>query len=222
MIDPNMKAQHLWSTTLFFPRWPEHEKEAPRIIEFLYQLKSQESENIASGVAPGAKSQQGLFESKFNLFTMDHPGLNKLKVFIGNSLKTAIATVNGSDSDSSRIKVSAVDSWFHITNDGGFHDGHHHHNCSWCGIYYVQAGDVDAADTTGGARNGVNRFYSPIATGGSYWDFGNEYLRTGNFDVTPEDGLLVLFPSFLLHSALAYRGEKDRIVISFNAQAMKG
>jgi hypothetical protein len=29
---------------------------------------------------------------------------------------------------------------------------------------------------------------------------------------------VLLFPSYLLHSALAYRGELDRITISFNSQ----
>jgi len=33
-----------------------------------------------------------------------------------------------------------------------------------------------------------------------------------------EDGLLVLFPSYLLHSGLPYRGGKDRVLIAFNAQ----
>ena len=36
-------------------------------------------------------------------------------------------------------------------------------------------------------------------------------------DPPPRDGLLILFPSYLLHSALPYRGERDRIVISFNS-----
>jgi hypothetical protein len=33
------------------------------------------------------------------------------------------------------------------------------------------------------------------------------------------DGMLLLFPSVLMHSGLAYHGEKDRIVISFNSRS---
>ncbi|MEM6905676.1 MAG: putative 2OG-Fe(II) oxygenase [Pseudomonadota bacterium] len=34
----------------------------------------------------------------------------------------------------------------------------------------------------------------------------------------PINGRLVLFPSFLLHSALPYRGDTDRIIVSFNSR----
>jgi hypothetical protein len=29
--------------------------------------------------------------------------------------------------------------------------------------------------------------------------------------------MLLLFPSYLLHSGLAYRGAKDRVILSFNS-----
>ena len=215
-------ARPIWPTTLFFRHWDDHRLHAPGILAHLHALQSAERESIASGVAPGAKPATGLFESRFNLFATEHPGLRKLIAFIGDSLSRAVAQVNGA-TDPERIKVSATESWFHITQDGGFHDAHFHHNCSWCGIYYVEAGDCGAVTGQTGAGNGVNRFYMPLGSGGAYWDYGNEYLRkTSVFDVTPEAGLLILFPSYLLHSALLYRGQQDRVVISFNAQAVRG
>lgn len=39
-----------------------------------------------------------------------------------------------------------------------------------------------------------------------------------SIDVQPDEGMLVLFPSYLPHKAMAYEGDKDRIIISFNAQ----
>ena len=36
-------------------------------------------------------------------------------------------------------------------------------------------------------------------------------------DVEPIPGQLVLFPSWLAHQALPYDGEKERVIISFNA-----
>jgi hypothetical protein len=50
-------------------------------------------------------------------------------------VQQAVAHVNGSQLDPSRIRVEIRDSWFHITNSGGFHDAHTHGGCSWCGIY---------------------------------------------------------------------------------------
>ena len=107
--------------------------------------------------------------------------------------------------------------WTHITNNNGYHDAHKHLNTSWGGIYYVNAGECGmVADENGDSRmNGSNRFYSPI----QYFtlDQRMQYLRHDVADVSPEDGVLVIFPAYLLHSATPYIGEKDRIVISFNA-----
>lgn len=218
MNKSSMNMRPIWSTHMFFCHWADHAREAPEIAKHLYALRDGAEQNIASGVAVAAKPEKGLFESKFDLFDTDHPGLKKLTAFIGSALCHAVSQVNGGRHPPGAYRAAAVESWAHITNDGGFHDSHQHHQCSWCGIYYVQAGDVDQPGENPAARNGVNRFYSPIGTGGTYQDEGNAYLRNSNFDITPEDGLLVLFPSYLLHSALPYNGEKDRICIAFNSQ----
>jgi uncharacterized protein (TIGR02466 family) len=211
-------VQQFWATNFFAFGWPEHETEAPGIVAYLYELRAAQQSNIASGIAPGAKSPYGLYESDFDLFDRDQPGLHKLKTFVDRCVQQAVAHVNGSQLDPSRIRVEIRDSWFHITNSGGFHDAHCHGGCSWCGIYYLQIGD-SGQRTNSGAPNGGNRFYSPLAGGGRHQDYGNSYLNLSYVDPPMSDGMLLLFPSFLMHSGLAYQGEKDRIVISFNSRS---
>jgi uncharacterized protein (TIGR02466 family) len=208
----------IWPTTLFTAVWREHPIESPAIITHLYERKAEHTSPIASRIATAAKSRQGLFESDFNLFDSPHPGLVKLKAFIEAALRLAIAHVNGAKVDPGRIQPVVTESWCHITNDGGFHDAHFQNRCSWCGIYYLQAGGCSATDDSG-PGNGVNRFYCPLPNGGAFVDYGNNYLNSNRADIVPQDGMMVLFPSYLLHSALPYRGEKDRITISFNSQA---
>jgi uncharacterized protein (TIGR02466 family) len=213
----DLNVRQFWPTTFYHRMWADHVAEAPGIIELCYAIQSREPANIASGVAPSAKSPYGLHESHFDLFAGDHPGLTRLKAFIGQTVQLAAAHANGSKVEPQRLRVAVTDSWFHITNGGGFHDAHYHGGCSWCGIYYLQVGDSDA-DRGAGAPNGVNRFYSPLGMGGGFKDFGNQYLEFNHVDPPPRDGMLLLFPSYVLHSALPYRGQKDRIVISFNSQ----
>ena len=172
---PELMVKQFWPTTFYSRIWPEHTTEAPAIIDYLYSMKASQSARIASGIAPGAKSSFGLFESDFDLFAKDSLGLNKLKSFIGQSLQLVAAHVNGSQVDPHRLSVTIVDSWFHITNDGGFHDAHYHGGCSWCGIYYLQVGETGKR-TEKGAPNGGNRFYSPLRLGGGFKDYGNRYL----------------------------------------------
>lgn len=206
-----------WPTTIFTRKYRDHAADAAGIIAYLYELKAQEARNIASGVAPAMKSEHGLFESKLDLFERtDNPGLKRLVAFIESSVRRAVFAINGRSFDPKRIRVEFKDSWFHITNGGGFHDAHTHGGCSWCGIYYLQISDVPLKQPTH-APNGVNRFYGPINTGGGFDDFGNHYLKNNVLDAPPIEGTLVLFPAYLLHSGLAYKGEKDRVILSFNS-----
>ncbi len=206
-----------WPTLLFTRKYRDHERDAPGIIAHLYELKAREKANIASGVATTMKSKEGLFESTFDLFReTTHEGLRRLVAFIESSVKRAVWHANGRQVELNRIRVEFLESWFHITNNSGFHDAHYHGGCSWCGVYYLQISDVPAQQPDH-APNGVNRFYTPIGGGGKHTDYGNHYLAYGHVDVPPIPGTLVLFPSYLLHSGLPYKGEKDRVILSFNS-----
>ena len=70
-----------------------------------------------------------------------------------------------------------------------------------------------------GAANGVTRLYGPPfhALGGAYVDLGNAYLQPPSVDIEPIPGQLLLFPSWLAHQAMPYDGDKELVIISFNA-----
>ena len=53
---------------------------------------------------------------------------------------------------------------------------------------------------------------------GGHAEFGNLYLEDNSCDSYPEDGKIVVFPSYLKHMVFPYQGEQDRIIISFHAQ----
>ena len=215
-----IQIRNVWPTTFFFRKWKDHAREATSIIEYLYQLKGEADQNIASRVAPKAKSEQGLFESEFDLFQESHNGIEKLGEFIRETIQQVVSRLHNHQILPDQIDVEIADGWFHITNDGGFHDTHGHQHCSWCGIYYLQLGDSgEAHSQQDGAPNGGNRFYSPFVIGGHYVDLGNRYLTSTYLDPPIEDGMLLLFPSYLQHSALPYKGSQDRIVIAFNSRS---
>ncbi len=214
-------VQDLWQTTLFLSDWPEQGARAARLCEHIRGEAKAYRENIASGVARAAKSAQGLVESPLNLFNAtQNADMQALAGWISRTVRAVVHKVNGAQGPIDRLQVEYTNSWFHITNDGGFHDAHTHGNCSWCGIFYVEAGEsAQAGPDAASAGNGLNRFYSPIPFGGQVFDYGNNYLRSRHYlDVQPVSGRLVIFPSYLLHSALPYRGATDRIVIAFNTR----
>ena len=212
----SLAGHQFWPTMFFTAHWPLHDEEKANIIDFLLQLQRKQPERIESQIGVKAKSSYGLYESHFDLFKANNRHLQKLVQFIGSSVALAASMANGQTRQAHELTVDFVNSWYHITNEGGFHDTHVHHGCSWCGIYYLQLEREQGASTTG-APNGGSRFYSPINSGGGYRDYGNEYL-TSSIDPPIAPGMLLIFPSFLWHSGLPFRGDTDRIVLAFNAR----
>lgn len=213
----DLSGTQVWPTMFFTRRWNLHSPEGPKLLAFLKRLQAEQLDLIDSGIAVGAKSGHGLYESNLDLFSHQEESLYKLIKFIEVTLALAVCVANNQHAKPQDVQIDFVDSWYHITNEGGFHDAHVHHGCSWCGIFYLELGQSGHRNGKS-APNGGSRFYCPFNLGGNYRDLGNKYL-SASIDPPMENGLLLLFPSYLMHSALPYRGDKDRVVIAFNAQA---
>ena len=203
----------LWSSHIYCFKDEKHSSKKDELITHVYDLKNQ---GKTSTIANAAK--KNLFESKFNFFNSDLQAVQELKSFCEKSLMIAIKDANEFNDDyMSSLIPDLRESWAHITNNNGYHDAHTHLNTSWGGIYYVDAGECGEVEDEDGIlrMNGTNRFYSPI----QYFtlDPSMEYLRHDAADISPENGVLVIFPAYLLHSATPYIGKKDRVVISFNS-----
>ena len=203
----------LWASHIYCFKDEKHSSKKDELIAHVYDLKNQ---GKTSGVADIAK--KNLFESKFDFFNSDLQVVQELKSFCEESLMSVVKDVNKyEDNYMNQLVPDLRESWAHITNNNGYHDAHKHLNTSWGGIYYVDAGECgEVVDEDGISRmNGTNRFYSPI----QYFclDPSMQYLRHDAVDISPENGVLVIFPAYLLHSATPYSGKRDRIVISFNS-----
>ena len=165
-------------------------------------ILSKETKGIESEVATGIK--HNLVESKFDFLYGNALIVKDTKEWIDKCLKETINTIQMEDID---YDITYNESWYHVTKTNGMHEPHIHPSCSWCGIYYLQSGDGDSGHTV---------FQNPVCP--TYIDRGNLYLNSGSsIRVLPKDGLLVLFPSFLIHYQALYKGVEDRIVVAFNA-----
>jgi uncharacterized protein (TIGR02466 family) len=206
-----------WGTPIVEVENPEHNSVKPGLVTHCYDRCERDGMAVASGVAPLAK--RGLYESRFDFFQETEPAVRSLKAFCSDALLAALTQLEqqleGDVLASQKARVDIHESWVHITKDGGFHEPHLHANCSWCGIYYVDAGDSSIDPP-----NGVNQFFPPFAN--TYEDLGTKIWPLGTVTICPGEGRLVLFPSYVRHSAGVYRGKKDRIVIAFNAKVRSG
>lgn len=176
--------------------------------------------------ATDAQAPAGSFYASADdlLRRVDLPEFGALLQFIAASLQTTAQQANAGvwPPDRHNLQLELTGVWFQIQNGASFHDIHTHGNCSWSGVYYVQVDPTEQriANPQYGALNGATRFYSPLfpLLGGAHIDMGNAWLQQATLDVAPQEGELVLFPAFLPHKAMPYVGERDRIIVSFNAQ----
>lgn len=114
-----------------------------------------------------------------------------------------------------------VNAWANINRNGDSNEFHVHPGCFWSGVYYVDDGGCAEDKTLGGEfvimdpRGAGPSMYAPLlcfrGPGGT--SVGATEL------VAPRAGVIMLFPAWLSHAVRPYRGDKERISISFNLSA---
>ena len=210
----NPNLMQLWPTSVLVKRFAHFQKVNPALLALFYDHKQRDQ-----------KSSGATYASHDRLLAEypDNPALKDLAEFIKGSVFELAGEANSHvwrQHDQFDLNMTGI--WFQISNDNNFHELHTHGNCSWSGVYYVQSGqsDPDAEACRGRQPNGVTRFYGPNIdiSGGGHADAGNLYLQDYVFDSYPQDGKLVVFPAHLKHMVFPYRGEDDRVVVSFHVQ----
>lgn len=204
---PRDDMQWLWPTPILRRRFDNHERVNAALIP--------EFERIRAEFEQGERAR--VFASPIDLHErVDTREMKELMKFFMDSVFAAATQANRHVwPRKQKIDIGFTGCWFQITNGHGFHETHIHGNCSWSSVYYVQAGDP----TPDGKPQGATRFYGPYmdAGAGGHGDAGNLYLQAAHWDSPAENGVLVLFPPWLKHTALPYAGDRDRVIISFNA-----
>ncbi len=216
---PMSQQRQLWPTTMGVYQWADAPEVNPLLVRVLGALR-------ATGQA--ASGQTGPFFASGDdlLQRIKIPEWQRLVQFLVNGIRDTVAVANAGAWDASHgeqpgMQIAIEGVWCQFSNHAAHHDVHTHGNCSWSGVYYVDLDDEAEriAHPGLGELNGITRFYGPYFNrlGGAHADFGNAYLQVPHTDIAPESGKLVVFPSWLPHQAMPYVGQRDRLIVSFNA-----
>ena len=211
--NPNLHL--LWPTPILVKKFGQHQKVNKELLEIFNAHRNKLE-----------KTKKPMFVSEDNIYALykDEPALQKLVKFIMDGVFEIASEVNAPFWKNVKdLNIEITGLWFQMTNEHKFQETHVHGNCSWSGVYYVNAANADKSKDDvekGDLPNGVTRFYGPNldATAGGHGEFGNMYLQDTHFDSYPEDGKLVVFPPHLKHMPFPYAGEEDRVIVSFHAQ----
>lgn len=102
-------------------------------------------------------------------------------------------------------RVVIKNSWINIAGVGDFHDVHCHPGYAISGSYYFRVSEKQGALTF----NNPNPMMFAC-------EFPGGRMCPQRTDVVPDDGDIILFPSWLVHSTRKNTTVEDRIAIAFN------
>ena len=104
------------------------------------------------------------------------------------------------------VKIIITESWLNRTDFGEFHHRHCHPNSILSGVLYLQI------EGNSGQIQFINSQYDII----EYSTSDHNIFNGKEYEVTPQKGELLLFPSGVEHAVKKYTGTIPRISLSFN------
>ena len=182
------------------PVWTLHLDNYKTINEQMYAFIKNEQ----------TKDQRGINKSNIkgwhsNDFDLKQSEIKNFIDFISPSIQKVMIDMNW-DREKQLVKISNM--WAIVNTGGSTNLRHQHGNSTISGAYYVRA-PKDCGDIV---------FYDPRpAPVYSYPKaISSNFLNAQVNGITPKEGALVLFPSYIDHSVNENLSNKERIVISFN------
>lgn len=152
------------------------------------------------------KSNIGGWQSAPDFFHWGGGAVGALERYVRHALD--VATLRATAPQCLRAQFDLY-GWGAINRSGHYNTVHLHPQATWSGVYYVDPGDEPQ-----GSSGGLLEFAHPVTA--STMTFFPNVLPSAR-TVRPEAGMLILFPSYLLHSVRMYHGERPRVCVPFNA-----
>ena len=161
---------------------------------------------------PGeTKSNVGGWHSAGNIFERKEPLIGVLQQHLQAAIQH-VSTV-AKQVTASRINFKAtLDGWINVNGPGDYNLPHYHPGNTWSGVYYIRTG----SDVPNRPTSGRIEFIDPRTRCNSLGP--RDGLRhSGSIWISPTDGMLLIFPSYLEHYVHPYQGSGERITLAFNS-----
>lgn len=197
----NIQSMMLFSSPVMSTQVDNSEKLNVLLREHSYKLKS-----ASLGVESGA-SNLGGWHSETDFFRRKEPCFIQLQKQIMQFAKAAAVKVNGKLDFTSCVQE--FNGWININPPGTMNKPHDHPEFDMSGTYYVQT------PKTSNPGQGVIEFIDPKVNSA----MSKIYCAPGfdrSFRVSPREGQLICFPSYLRHWVYPNEANDDRISIAWN------
>jgi uncharacterized protein (TIGR02466 family) len=174
------------------------------------------NEELLAAIEARRQSEAGVkisnefgWHSVNDLFKRPEPVFKKIAGYITNALLFTIRqTTPGFD-----LAVHDVEGegWTNVSGKGAFNTPHAHGEFLWSGVYYVNTPE------TSSPKSGMLEFIDP-RRGANVGGRLRPAIFSPKFQIKPRSGLMLIFPSYLLHWVYPNQEESPRVSLAFNAK----
>ena len=194
----NYQIYKLFPTPVFHFRIENYQKLNTELENYILNLRKKDEKGQKKSNAGGWHSHN------FDL-NNDNTAKKFAKIF-EEFYKKVIINEMGWKYDSNKVKMEAM--WSIINKKGSFNIQHNHANAYLSSAYYVRYPEKSGSIKFFDPREQKNIRYPKIK---NYTDISAVIT-----EITPKEGDLLIFPSYLYHSVGENLSEDDRIIVSFN------
>ncbi len=188
-----------WATPVFMFSWSDAEAINVELKALILERKALQSALD--------RSNSGGWQSTDDLMKWPSEAVQTFQEWVVDAFQKATQKTGRGQDYTGKIQISG---WANVNGPGDFNEVHTHPHCAWSGVYYV---DVDT-ETADSERSGFISFIDP-RRGADMCPDPFALFGKGR-QMRPQNGQMLLFPSWLQHSVTAYRGASERISIAFN------
>lgn len=207
MATPELTVRKLFSTPLLLTHIDGAEQINQALLAHFLPMPAKDTGRQHSNL--------GGWQSEDNLQSLELPAVQHLLRMVTKVVNsaTAIYVPGGLIEATLAWRVNA---WVNINPSGASNAVHGHAGAFWSAVYYVDDGGAGSKD------GGELYFHDPRGLLPAMHDpllrFRIDGCLTAGYSekITPAPGLLVVFPSWLLHSVDPFRGPRPRVSVAFN------
>ena len=194
-MEADIKKELLFAVPVYQKTMPRFHDRKQSTIEHIQELRK-EDEGVVRSNAGGWHSSDKLHLSKQE----DIAWIMQRCLQISQG---CIEEDNGGPLDGELHMVSA---WANVNGPGHWNAPHTHLPCQWSGCFYVNVNEEASVKNDGNIV-----FIDPLP-------LGPQFRKATNAVMQPKDGMVILFPSYLMHMVEPHVNDEERISIAFNMQ----
>ena len=165
------------------------------------------------------KSLAGIIDKELKVYKsdMDEAGVDQLLESCVKSYVVHCAKTHGMFKPEYVFDTSVNSAWVVSQYANEYNPLHNHTGCELSGVIYLKVPDVKGRrkiESKKGKPEGdgdINFVYNAAS------QRNHDIFEKGLVQITPTPGLMLMFPSYLLHTVYPFIGEGERRCIAFNA-----